>query len=162
VQKASEIIGRAVVAREGAEEIGKIKDLVVEPSGRQVLGFVVGEGLFSRAKVAPWMGVQAIGPDSVILAAATSVVKADEAPDIKEVLDKELTIRGLRIQTTDGKDLGKIDDFLFDEKTGAVQGYELSGGIFGRNSFMPTPMTLELGKDLAFVGPETEATIEKK
>lgn len=162
MQKASEIIGRAVVAREGAEDIGKIKDLVVEPSGRQVLGFVVGGGLFSRARVAPWMGVQAIGPDSVILAAATSVVKVNEAPDIKAVLDKELSIRGLRIQTTEGKDLGKIEDFLFDEKTGAVQGYELSGGIFERNSFLPTPMTLELGKDLAFVGPEAEATIEKK
>jgi uncharacterized protein YrrD len=162
VQKASEIIGRAVVAREGAEDIGKIKDLVVEPSGRQVLGFVVGVGLFSRARVAPWMGVQAIGPDSVILAAATSVVKVNEAPDIKAVMDKELSIRGLRIQTTEGKDLGKIEDFLFDEKTGAVQGYELSGGIFERNSFLPTPMTLELGKDLAFVGPEAEATIEKK
>lgn len=162
MQKASEIIGRAVVVREGAEEAGKIRDLVVDPSGRQVLGFVVGEGLFKSTKVAPWMGVQAIGPDSVILAAPTSIVKAGEAPDIKAVLDKDLNIRGLRLQTTEGKDLGKIDDFQFDEKTGAVIGYELSGGVFGKNSFMPTPMTLELGKDLAFVGPEAEATIEKK
>lgn len=162
MQKASEIIGRAVVAREGAEDVGKIKDLVVDPSGRQVLGFVVGEGLLKSTKVAPWMGIQAIGPDSVIVSASTSIVKVAEAPDIKAVLDKDLSIRGLRLQTTDGKDLGKIDDFQFDEKTGAVLGYELSGGIFGRNSFMPTPTTLELGKDLAFVGPEAEETIEKK
>lgn len=161
MQKASEVIGRAVVVREGGEEVGKIKDLVLDSTGRQVLGFVVSEGLFKSTKVAPWLGVQAIGPDSVIVAAATSIVKESEAPDIKAVIEKDLSIRGTRLQTTGGKDLGKIDDFQFDETSGAVLGYELAGGVFGRSSFMPTPLTLELGKDLAFVGIEAEATIEK-
>jgi uncharacterized protein YrrD len=161
VQKASELIGRAVVVREGAQEVGKIKDFVVDSSGRQVLGFVISEGLFKSTKVAPWATVQAIGPDSVIVAAATSIVKAAEMPDIQAVLDKELNVRGVRLQTTAGKDLGKIDDLQFDEHTGAVLGYELAGGVFGRSSFMPTPLSLELGKELAFVGAEAEATIEK-
>jgi uncharacterized protein YrrD len=161
MQKASEVMGRTVVVREGGQEVGKVKDLVVDPSGRQVLGFVVAEGLFKGTKVAPWMGVQAIGPDSVVLATAASVVKAEEAPDIQAVLEKELSIRGLRLQTTAGKDLGKIEDFQFDERTGAVLNYELSDGVFGGHSLLPTPMTLELGKDLAFVGPEAELTITK-
>jgi uncharacterized protein YrrD len=165
VAKASEVVGRPVVVREGGREAGKIRDLVVDPSGRQVLGFVVSEGLLKSTKVAPWMGVQAIGPDSVILSAVTSIVKAAEAPDIKSVLDKNLSIRGLRLQTTAGKDLGKVEDFQFDEHSGAVLGYELSGGIlsdaFGGRSFLPTPMSIELGTDLAFVGPEAEATIQK-
>ena len=163
--KASEVIGRPVVVREGGTEAGKIKDLVVDPSGRQVLGFVISEGLFKGAKVAPWAGVQAIGPDSVILSAAASIVKSAEAPDIQAVLDKNLSIRGVKLQTTAGKELGKIEDFQFDEQTGAVLGYELSGGIlsdaFGGRSFLPTPMTIELGTELAFVGPEAEATLKK-
>ena len=161
MQKASDVIGRSVVVREGGETVGKIKDLVVDTNGRQVLGFVISEGLLKSARVAPWAGVQAIGPDAVILATAGSIVKAGEAPDMKAVLDKELNIQGLRLQTTTGKELGKIDDFRFDEHTGAVLGYELAGGVFGRNSFMPTPASLELGKDLAFVGEEVEATIGK-
>lgn len=161
MQKASEIIGRAVVVREGAQEVGKIKDMVVDPAGRQVLGFVLSEGLFKSTKVVPWAGLQAIGPDSVIVDAPTSIVKAEEVPDIQAVLEKDLNIRGVRIQTTTGKDLGKIDDLQFDEQSGAVLGYELAGGVFGRNSYMPTPSSLELGKELAFVGPEAEATIEK-
>ena len=111
--------------------------------------------------MAPWAGVQAIGPDSVVLATAASIVKAEEAPDIKAVLEKDLSIRGLRLQTSMGKDLGKIDDIQFDERTGAVLGYELSGGMLGGNCLLPTPLTLELGKDRAFVGPEAEATITK-
>lgn len=162
MQKASDVIGRSVVAREGGQTVGKIKDIVVDQSGRQVLGFMVAGGLFKSARVAPWMGVQAIGPDAVVLAAASSLVKASEAPDIKSVLDKELNIRGLRLQTTEGKDLGKVDDLQFDDHTGAVLGYELSGGVFARNTFLPTPLSMELGKDLAFVGAEAEATIQKK
>ncbi|OFW60077.1 MAG: hypothetical protein A2133_10395 [Actinobacteria bacterium RBG_16_64_13] len=163
--QASEVIGRAVVVREGGKEAGKIKDLVVDPSGRQVLGFVVSGGLLKSTRVAPWAGVQAIGPDSLILSTGASIVKVAEAPDIKSVLDKNLSIRGLHLQTTAGKDLGKVEDFRFDERTGAVLGYELSGGMladaFGGRSFLPTPMTIELGSELAFVGPEAEATIQK-
>jgi uncharacterized protein YrrD len=161
VQKASELVGRSVVVREGGETVGKTKDLVVDPAGRQVLGFLVGESLFKSTKVVPWGGVQAIGPDALIVDAATSIVKTSEVPEIKAVLDKDLNIRGLRLQTTAGKELGKIDDLQFDDHTGAVLGYELAGGVFGRNSFMPTPLSLELGKDLAFVGSEAEATIGK-
>lgn len=161
MQKASEVIGRAVVVREGAQEVGKVKDLILDPAGRQVLGFVVAEGLFKATKVAPWASVQAIGPDSVIVAAATSIVKSAELPDIQAVLEKDLSISGVKLQTTAGKDLGKIDDVQFDEHTGAVLGYELGGGVFGRNSFMPTPLSLELGKELAFVGAEAESTIQK-
>jgi uncharacterized protein YrrD len=165
VTKASEVIGRPVIVREGGQEIGKIKDLVVDQSGKQVLGFVVSEGLLSSTKVAPWSGLQAIGPDSVILSSAGSVVKAAGAPEIKSALDRGTNVRGLRLQTTEGKELGKIEDFQFDEHTGAVEGYELWGGIvsdtFGGRSFLPTPMSIELGKDVAFIGPEAEATIEQ-
>ena len=50
--KAGEILGRAAVIREGGQKAGKIKDLVVDPTGKQVLGFVVAEGVFKKTKVA--------------------------------------------------------------------------------------------------------------
>jgi uncharacterized protein YrrD len=165
VIKASEVIGRSVIVREGGQEAGKIKDLVVNQSGQLVLGFVISEGLLRSARVAPWSAVQAIGPDSVVLNAKSSIVKAAEIPDIKSVLDTDTNIRGLRLQTTDGKDLGKVEDFQLNEGTGAVEGYELSGGILsdtlGGRTFLPAPVSIELGKDVAFVGPEAEATIRQ-
>jgi hypothetical protein len=61
--------------------------------------------------------------------------------------------------TTDGRDLGTMADLYFDETTGAIEGYEVSGGLFadaytGR-SFVPAPQTLKIGEDVAFVPPET-------
>jgi uncharacterized protein YrrD len=151
--KASDIVGRPVIVREGGREAGRVKDVVVDQPGKRVLGFVISEGFLRRTKVAPWPGLLAIGPDSVILSGAGSVVAAGEALDIKAVLDGGTNIRGLRLQTTGGKDLGK------------VEGYELSGGMLsdtiGGRAFLPTPLSIELGKDVALVAPEVEGTIKQ-
>jgi uncharacterized protein YrrD len=164
--KAGDVLGRAVTVREGGHEAGKIRDLVVDQAGKQVLGFIISEGIFKSTRVAAWAALQAIGPDAVVLSSFGSIVKASEAADIKAALDSGTSIRGLRLQTTEGKDLGKIEDFYFDDESGAVEGYEISGGIFsgtfGGRSFLPTPVSIELGKDVAFVGIEAEATIRQE
>ncbi|MBD2497273.1 PRC-barrel domain-containing protein, partial [Nostoc sp. FACHB-280] len=64
-----------------------------------------------------------------------------------------------RILTTEGLNLGGLVDLFFDEHSGLVEGYEVSGGMFadaysGR-SFVPAPETLKIGDDVAFVPPET-------
>lgn len=163
--KAGDIVGRPVIVREGGREAGRIKDVVVDQAGKRVLGFVISEGFLRRTKVAPWPGLLAIGPDSVILSGAGSIVAASEAPDIKAVLDGGTSIRGLRLQTTGGKDLGKVEDFHFSDQTGEVEGYELSGGMLsdtiGGRAFLPTPLSIELGKDVALVAPEVEGTIKQ-
>jgi sporulation protein YlmC with PRC-barrel domain len=68
--------------------------------------------------------------------------------------------------TTDGRDLGQIVDLYFDEQTGKVEGYEVSGGIFadaysGR-SFVPAYQTLTIGNDVAFVPPEVADMMEEQ
>lgn len=164
--KASEVMGRPVIVREGGREAGRIKDVVVDQPGKRVLGFVIAEGFLRSTKVAPWAGLLAIGPDSLILSAAGSVVAAGDVPDIKVVLDGGTNIRGLRLQTTGGKDLGKVEDLQFNELTGEVEGYELSGGMLsdtiGGRTFLPTPPSIELGKDVALVAPEVESTIKQQ
>jgi uncharacterized protein YrrD len=163
VMKASDVIGRQITVRDGGQDIGKMKDLVVDSDGHEVIGIVLSDGMLAGSRVAPWKAVLAFGPDSVVIDATGSVVKASAAPDIKAALDKKTHIKGLKLLTTKGKELGKIVDLVFDETTGDVGGYELSGGLFSDmfkgTPFLPTPKWIELGKDVAFVGPEVEPTI---
>jgi uncharacterized protein YrrD len=159
--KASEVLGRAAVIREGGQKTGKVKDLVVDTTGHQVLGFVLRESVFKKTYVARWAGLQNIGPDNIIFNTIGDVVKAAGAPEIKEVLDSKLRFKNRKLQTTAGKDLGEIEDVQFDERTGQVLGYELSGRVFSGHHFLPTPPSMEVGKDIVFVAPEVEATIQK-
>jgi len=111
--KASELLGRAAVIREGGQKAGKVKDLVIDPSGRQVLGFVLVEGILRKTMVAAWEALQTIGPDNVVFDPADSVVGPVQAPEIKSVLDSGLILKGRKLQTTDGKDLGEINDLAW-------------------------------------------------
>jgi uncharacterized protein YrrD len=56
--KASDIVGRPVIVREGGREAGRVKDVVVDQPGKRVLGFVISEGFLRRTKVAPLTAVR--------------------------------------------------------------------------------------------------------
>ena len=76
---------------------------------------------------------------------------------MSEVLEGGNVLIGARVATTDGRELGKIEEFYFDPETGTVKGFELSGGK--ARSFLPTPASFETGEDVAFVDPSVVETI---
>jgi len=161
--KGSELLRRRLITRDAGEEVGKVHDLIVDQQGSQVLGVLVEEGWFGSAHVVRWSAVLSVSEDSLVIESKTSVVKASEVPEMKEVFDRGNVLAGVHFRTTEGLDLGKFEAFYFDEKTGRILGYELSGGT-GRkkrsHSFLPTPAGLEAGKDVAFVSPATADTLQ--
>ena len=167
MRKGSDIIGKPVVSFDTGEQFEKIEDLIFDQTNNQLLGFVVDEGgWFSGARVLPLNRVQVIGPDTVIVPDRKAVISSDTDPVFRKILERNNILKGTKIITTDGKDLGTLVDLYFDEQTGAIEGYEASGGVFadavsGR-SFVPAPHTLKIGEDVAFVPPETAQLMEEQ
>jgi uncharacterized protein YrrD len=161
--KGSELIHRQLIARDAGERVGKVHDLVVDQKGSQVLGVLVEEGLFGGAHVVRWSSILSVSEDTLVIDSKTSVVKASEVPEMKDVFDRGNALAGVHVRTTEGLDLGKFEAFYFDEKSGNILGYELSGGT-GRKkharSFLPTPASFEAGKDVAFVSPDAAGTLQ--
>jgi uncharacterized protein YrrD len=162
--RGSELIHRLLVTRDAGEEVGRVRDLVVDARGSQVLGLLVDEeGWFSAARVVRWPAVLSLGEDALVIDSKTSLVKASEAPEMKAEFDRGDMLAGVRFRTTEGRDLGKFEALYLDEKSGRILGYELSGGS-GRkrrsHSFLPTPDSLEAGKDVAFVPPQAADTVQ--
>jgi uncharacterized protein YrrD len=150
--------GLLVITRDSGKKVGKVEDLVLDRQGSRVLGILVDEaGWFKEAKVVAWPLFRVIGLDAVIIDEEASVKKASEVPEMSEALAGGNVLVGARVATTDGRELGKIEDFYFDPETGAVKGFELSGGK-GR-SFLPTPASFQTGEDVAFVDPSAVGTI---
>ncbi len=167
MRKGSDVIGISVVTYDTGQKIERIRDLIFDQKQNQLLGFLVEEkGLFRDAKVIPLEEVQAIGLDAIVVHSQESVIGADRIPAIKEILHHNNVLMGTRILTTTGIDLGGLVDLFFDEHSGLVEGYEVSGGVFadaysGR-SFVPAPETLKIGDDVAFVPPETVQMMQEQ
>jgi uncharacterized protein YrrD len=158
MRKGKDAGGLLVVTRDSGRKLGKVEDLVLDRQGSRILGILVDEaGWFKEAKVVPWPSFRVIGLDAVIIDEEASVKKASEVPEMSEVLKRGNVLVGARVATTDGRELGKIEDFYFDPETGLVKGFELSGGK-GR-SFLPTPASFQAGEDVALVDPSVVETI---
>ncbi len=160
MRKGSDVIDKVVVTYDTGKKIERILDLIFDQERNQLLGFLVEEkGLFRDAKVIPLKEVQAIGLDAIVVHSKESVAEAHHIPAIAEILQHNNVLKKTKILTTAGLNLGELVDLFFDEQSGLVEGYEVSGGVFadaysGR-LFVPAPETLKIGYDVAFVPPET-------
>lgn len=160
-----DILRLPVITRDSGAKIGQVEDLFVDRQGGRVLGLLVSEkSLLSSARVVAWPSVLVAGRDAIIIEGEKSVVKAARVPEIKEVIERGFVLQGSRVETTEGRELGRIENFFFNPETGEVEGYELTGGLneqqpSGR-SFMPRPPGFESGKDFTFVDPSAAENLE--
>jgi uncharacterized protein YrrD len=167
VRKGKDIIGKPIIAYDTGEKINHITDLIFDQNDNTLLGFLIEESSwFSDAKVLPLNLVKAIGIDAVIISEPEAISRSRDHDLIHKILENNNVLNGTRIMTTDGRSLGRLIDFYFDEATGKIEGYETSGGLFadaysGR-SFVPAPKTLKIGRDVAFVPIETIALMEEQ
>lgn len=165
--KGRELIGKSIVSYDAGEKFEVVKDLIFDQESNQLLGFLVQEaGWFKRAQVLLLSDVQAIGVDAVITSSKGAIVNAHNLPAVGPILDHNTVLKGTRILTMDGRDLGVIVDLYVDEANGKVEGYEVSGGLFadaysGR-SFVPAIETLKIGRDVAFVPVQTAQLMEEQ
>jgi uncharacterized protein YrrD len=167
VRKGKDIIGKPVVTYDSGKKVASVKDLIFNQNDNSLLGFLIDEaGWFSSAKILPISSVKAIGNDAIIISTHEAICSAEEYPDIRRILEINNILNGTRVMTTDGRNLGRLVDLYFDDRVGTIAGYETSGGLFadaysGR-SFVPAPETIKIGKDVAFVPPETVELMEEQ
>lgn len=167
MRRGTDLIGKIVVAYNTGERIERIQDLIFDQQSDRLLGLLVDDGgLFRSARVIPFAQVQAIGLNAVIVPSKAAVVKIKKAPEIRAIVKRNNVLKGTRILTTNGRDLGTMIDLYFDEQTGVVEGYEVSGGLFadaysGR-CFVPATKTLKIGENFAFVPVETAELMQEQ
>lgn len=167
MRKGKDVIGKPIVALEGGERLSAVHDIIFDQDANQVLAFLVDEGgWFSSAKVLPLEAASSIGDHAVVITHRDQIVSATQIPAVDAILKRNNILKGTTLMTTDGRNLGKLADLYFEEATGKVVGYDVTGGLFadmasGR-SFVPAPTTLTIGEDVAFVPPETADAMQEQ
>ena len=109
-------IGRKVISRSSAEELGPLTHLVVDVPGRRVSRLVVGKG--RKARVVDWGRVSGFGPDAVILD-GDDALRAP-ADGERGLVRGDLDMVGRRALSERGNEVGTIDDVIFDPASGEI------------------------------------------
>lgn len=116
--KCSEALGRTVLSRTSAEQLGQVRGFVVDAGDHRVVDVVIRSGR-SDALV-HWEDLTSFGPDAVMVssssaprAAQSDEEKADGA-GCRDPLGKQLL-------NDQGNGAGKVREATFDEETGMLQ-----------------------------------------
>lgn len=165
MRKGKSVIGKEILSLAEGVKLDKVNDLVVEPGGQRVVALVVSEGGFmSSSKVVPIVQVASFGKDAVVIESSDSIISASAEPELEAIVAGDDRIVGKTVYTTTGDDQGSIADIYFEESTGAVVGYEITGGMLGDaargRSYLATDEITAIGNDVIYVEPETAATLE--
>jgi sporulation protein YlmC with PRC-barrel domain len=124
--RASGLYGRAIIDLDTAERVGEIDDIIVDPYGPGIAGYVVAcdRSIFRSRKriIVPNDAVHAIGPDAVTMRSAG-------APDYHtahlDALPRLSELTGRRMVSYGGRFLGSVEDALVSERDGRIIGYPL-------------------------------------
>ncbi|MFN3255298.1 MAG: PRC-barrel domain-containing protein [Ilumatobacter sp.] len=119
--------GHEVVAVDTADDIGKVRHVVVSQSGDRIERLHI-DGRGRRSVFAEWDDLESFGNDRVM------VKRADEASESDDERDRSsargsLDILQSRILDTAGFEHGVVDDVTFDSDSGAIVGVTSSTGV---------------------------------
>jgi sporulation protein YlmC with PRC-barrel domain len=131
-------MGRKVVSRASAKELGAVNRLLVDAQKRQITAVVIGRG--KKARFVEWSQLSGFGPDAVMV-----VDEGDLRPPAddreRSGVDGKLELLGKRALSERGNELGIIDDVNFDADTGALEDLVIgdrrvpAGALLGSGSY---------------------------
>lgn len=132
MRKGSTVIDQDVFSVSDGTRLETVTDLVINEANDAIIALLIDTGgLMSSSKVIPVSSIHRFGPSAVMVENADVIVEADDIPEVNDILEREDSVLGSRVVTHEGDDLGEIKDMYFDEKTGQIRGFEVSGGRVG-------------------------------
>ena len=128
MKKASEVLGLKVMGiREGMES-GSAQDFMID-AGRRTVEYLIlkdQDGYGFRAIATG--DILGIGADYIMTSTVDNARKMYESKDVLKVIETGFFILGSTALTSAGDVIGRVADFSFDEKSGALDTLILDGG----------------------------------
>jgi uncharacterized protein YrrD len=154
MKTAQQIIGLPVVSIFDGNEIGKVKNVIINASKGTIDFFVIDSGIRSLAGgVIPADRVLGIGEYALTIQQPDDISDIVKIPAAIELMQKNITVRGTRVLTKKGSLLGETGDiYINDEESYNITGVEfipssnsIPSGIIPRSSI------ITFGKNLLVV-----------
>jgi sporulation protein YlmC with PRC-barrel domain len=124
--RASGLYGRAVIDLDTAERVGEVDEIIIDPYGPGIAGYVVAceRSMFGKRRriIIPVEAFHAIGPDALTM---RSISTPDYQTAHLDALPRLSELTGRRMVSFGGRLLGSVEDALVSERDGRIIGYPL-------------------------------------
>jgi uncharacterized protein YrrD len=117
--------GRPVVAGDTAENLGKIKAFIVDPTVSRVAAIQI-SGRGGKAELIDWEQIEGFGADAV-MSRSLAPRQVSGEHEIQAAKGK-MSVRGSRVLTTLGFECGEAEDVSFDTETGLITSISTTQG----------------------------------
>jgi len=165
-------LGLPVLKLDGGKKMGEVRELIFDGERKSLDGVLIKEDtLLSGGQVVQYSDIHSLGLDAVTLRKGSEVLKWGDLKKRREQASQAQgwpepeKLLGKRLVTEAGRDLGMIDDLIFDAEEGKLEGYELSGGLIkdvvDGKGFVPVPEQVILGTDTVIVPADVEDTVQR-
>lgn len=154
------MIGLAVINVNTGHNLGRVQDLLFDDEGRLRGIQLESKGLWRSKRYIPIEKILSIGEDALTVGTDDLFSDLDSSSAFHSILNGNQKLKGKPVITTNGLELGHVEDVYFQEEVGRIIGYELTDGFLsdvveGRK-VMPVPAELTLGNDCLVVPQEME------
>lgn len=165
MRRGKNVIGKDVLSFIDGTKTTSVKDIIIGRDNSTIVALLVDEGgLFGSAKVVPMENVASFGKDAVVISDGAAIMSADAVPALKEILNSDDKLLGKKVFTEGGDEQGSISDIYFEENSGEIVGFEVSGGLIENvqkgTSYLSADDVVNVGKDVILIKAEAAYSLE--
>ncbi|WCN37274.1 PRC-barrel domain-containing protein [Aneurinibacillus uraniidurans] len=151
MKQSQEILGMPIFSIMDGQEIGSVKNIVINPERAGVEFLIVQNDHWEFGiKAIPYRRVEGIGDYAVTVENDSAVIDLAEIPIANDLLSKNIQIRGTRIITKKGRFLGQVTEYYIEEETGKIIGCVVEDPT-GEAKVMPQEFVVTFGRDIMVV-----------
>lgn len=156
----SQLVGRPVIGFNEAEEIGVLREPIIEPTNGKIVGYFVGHGLF-HLKTGVILADDIVGYENnrLIVQGLEEAGNIDSQPAINKVLKKKTAVLGAKVLTESGQHLGRAGDLLLDTELQMVVRYYVTGLLQDR--IIPAEQVIRVEKRGIIVDDSSVTVVPK-
>lgn len=148
--EAKKLIGMPVAAEDVQAKVGEIRQVIIDPTNGNLLGFLVtGGGIFAPKRALSVTDIDDWDPKAIVIRSSYDLVETQEIIRFKEILDRNLNLLGMTAKTESGKRLGAVEDLLIDTENLCVEKYYLKD-LLGDARIFGAEKVVKIDKNIIF------------
>lgn len=119
----SRLLGCPVLSLHVGGRIAAVSELIIDPDNLKIIACRVDGPLVGKevGEILPMDSVREFSRLGIIVDSADEFVEVDEIIRVKNVLELNFSLVGLKVETKKGEKLGKVSDFTVEPSTWQVQ-----------------------------------------